>query len=253
MSSRFGMRFKGILAFDGTGFQGWQTQQLGQSIQEHVESVFSQILNQSIKVHGASRTDAGVHAEGFVFHFDAETSLTATRIRRGFNRLVHTQLVLRSLQRVSSSFESRFSYSKKTYRYQIYIGERNPFLSRYAHYYFAPLDISLFRHTLKLFVGEHCFQNFTVKPEDDIAFVRTLYSITVKVEENLLLVTLVGSGFMTHMIRMIVGTALAVQEGKLTRLQLTNLLDPNTPRQPVSFKAPPHGLYLQRIQYAKTR
>ncbi len=247
------MRFKGILAFDGTGFQGWQTQQQGQSIQEQVERIFSQILNQPIKVHGASRTDAGVHAEGFVFHFDAETQLTATRIRRGFNRLIHTQLVLRSLQRVSPTFESRFSYSKKTYRYQIYTGERNPFLSRYAHYYFASIDLPLLRKTLKHFAGEHCFHNFTVKPEDDVAFVRTLYSITVKVEDNLVLITLVGSGFMTHMVRMIVGTALAVQEGKLTRLQLTNLLDPNVPRQPVSFKAPPHGLYLQRIQYEKTR
>lgn len=247
------MRFKGILAFDGTGFHGWQTQQQGQSVQEEVQRVFSILLNQPIHVHGASRTDAGVHAEGFVFHFDATTSLKPSVVQKGFNRLVHPQLVLRQFQRVNVSFESRFSYSKKTYRYQLYLGERNPFLSRYAHYYYLPIHIALLKKTLSLFKGSHCFHNFTVKPEDDQGFFRTIYALQVHVEEDLVSLTLTGSGFMTHMVRMIVGSCLAVQEGKLTLANIQDALQPHSVRQPVSFKAPPHGLYLQRIQYEKTR
>ena len=247
------MRFKGILAFDGTGFQGWQTQQQGQSIQEEVQRVFSVILNQPITVYGASRTDAGVHAEAFVFHLDATTSLQASSILKGFNRLVHPQLVLRQFTRVKPTFESRFSYSKKTYRYQVYGGERNPFLSRYAHYYYLPLNLPLLKKTMKLFVGHHCFHNFTVKPDDDQSFFRTMYRVKVTMEDTLVSITLTGSGFMTHMVRMIVGTCLAVQEGKWTLGDVEKALQSMSTRQPVSFKAPPHGLYLQRIQYEKTR
>jgi tRNA pseudouridine38-40 synthase len=247
------MRFKGILAFDGTGFQGWQTQQQGQSIQEEVENVLSKMLNQPIKVHGASRTDAGVHAEAFVFHLDATTSLQTSLILKGFNRLVHPQLVLRQFTRVSPTFESRFSYSKKTYRYQLYTGERNPFLSRYAHYYYLPLDLALLKKTILLFKGHHCFHNFTVKPDDDQSFFRTMYRVKVTAEDALVMLTLTGSGFMTHMVRMIVGTCLAVQEGKWTLHDVEQALKSTSIRQPVSFKAPSHGLYLQRVQYEKTR
>ncbi len=245
-------RYLGTLAFDGTGFVGWQTQKNGQSIQEEVERVFSQILNESIVVHGSSRTDAGVHAEGFKFHVDTTSTLKKEDILRGFNRLVHPQLVLRSIKKVSSTFEAQFTPSIKTYRYQLYTGLRNPFLSRYAHYYYLPINVPLLRKVSRLFVGTYRFHNFTVKDDDHLNFIRTIRSIHISADDQILTMTFVGRGFMTHMVRMMVGTLLAVQEGKLTIHDVQTKLIGTSPRQPVSFKAPPHGLYLEKVTYAKT-
>ena len=245
-------RYVGTLAFDGTDFVGWQTQKNGQSIQEEVERVFSQILNEPIVVHGASRTDAGVHAEGFTFHMDTQSTLTKETIVKGFNRLIHPQIVLRSLKKVSKSFEAQFTPSIKTYRYQLYTGLRNPFLSRYAHYYYLPMNVTLLRKVSRLFVGTNRFHNFTVKDIDQLNFIRTIRSIRIAMNDQIMTITFVGKGFMTHMVRMIVGTFLAVQEGKLTILDVRAKLNGTSTRQPVSFKAPPHGLYLEKVTYAKT-
>ena len=246
------IRYVGTLAFDGTGFVGWQTQKNGQSIQEEVERVLSQILNEPIVVHGSSRTDAGVHAEGFMFHMDTTSTLKKEDIVRGFNRLVHPQLVLRSLQKVNPSFEAQFTPSIKTYRYQLYTGMRNPFLSRYAHYYYLPMNVTLLKKVSRLFVGTYRFHNFTVKEDDQLNFIRTIRSIRMSMDDQILTITFVGKGFMTHMVRMIVGTFLAVQEGKLTMHDVQTKLSGTSVRQPVSFKAPPHGLYLEKVHYAKT-
>lgn len=245
------MRYLGRLAFDGTGFVGWQRQKNGPSIQEEVERVFSQILNEPIVVHGSSRTDAGVHAEGFMFHLDTTSTLKKEEILRGFNRLVHPQLVLRSIKKVNASFEAQYTPSMKTYRYQLYTGMRNPFLSRYAHYYYLPLNLTLLRKVSRLFVGTYRFHNFTIKENDQLNFIRTIRSIRMTVEDHILTITFVGKGFMTHMVRMIVGTMLAVQEGKLTMDEVQMKLSGTSSRQPVSFKAPAHGLYLEKVMYAK--
>lgn len=245
-------RYLGKLAFDGTGFVGWQTQKNHQSIQEEVERVFSQILNESIVVHGSSRTDAGVHAEGFMFHIDTTSTLKMETILRGFNRLVHPQLVLINLKKVSPQFEAQFTPSIKTYRYQLYTGIRNPFLSRFASYYFLPMNLPLLRKVSRLFVGTHRFHNFTIKEEDTLNFIRTIKSIQIAKDDHVFTFTFVGKGFMTHMIRMIIGTLLAVQEGKFSIRDVEKALLGTATRQPVSYKAPPHGLYLQKIHYAKT-
>jgi tRNA pseudouridine38-40 synthase len=242
------MRYKIILSFDGSQFHGWQTQHQEQSIQEAVEKVLSSLCNQTIKVHGASRTDAGVHAEHFVAHFDATTSLTLKAIKTGFNRLISDDIFMRSIHKVDGQFSARFNRSIKTYRYQLTNGDRSPFTHRYWQYVYFSIDLVLFETSLKKFIGTHDFKNFTIKKEDQDNFIRTITSIEVKKKQHQYIVTFQGYGFMTHMVRMIMGTCLACVQGKLTLLEIDTLLKAQT-HHPVSYKVPAKGLILEGVTY----
>jgi tRNA pseudouridine38-40 synthase len=244
------MRYKMILAYDGTDFQGWQTQHEGRAVQDEIQRVLSIIFNMPIHVHGASRTDAGVHAEGMVCHFDAPLR-AAHLIKTSVNRLCEKTIVCRRVKRVEDDFQAQYTPSYKQYRYQIYNGERNPFLSRFALHYVYPLDLKRLRRVTRLWVGYHRFHQWTIKKEDRKDFYRTIRSIRLFQKDQLLIIRFVGEGFMTHMIRMMVGTLLAYNEGKITYQTIQDALNPHALRQPVSFKAPPHGLYLEKIVYEK--
>jgi tRNA pseudouridine38-40 synthase len=242
------MKYKGTLAFDGTDYVGWQTQHNGRSIEEKVVEVFSQIYDRPIKIYGASRTDAGVHAEGYVFHYEAESILIPSNVLSGFNRLAPLAIRLLTLEDVNDNFSARFSTSKKTYRYQIHQGNSSPFDHRYYHYVYRKLNIERMQEVLDAFVGHHDFRNFTIKEEDTFDFQRTIYSLELKVEDEAIFITFVGNGFMTHMIRMLVGTILAYEKGKTTIEFIEEKLA-SKERKPIPFKVEAKGLILERIDY----
>jgi len=243
-------RLVGILMFKGTKFQGWQTQKQGQSVQEHVEKTLSQMLNQTIQVYGASRTDAGVHARGFVFHMDANTTMPLSKMVHAFNRMVDADIYLVSLKKVPSSFEARYQHSKKTYTYQILLGERNPFLQDTVMHVPQSLSLSKIKLAMKLFLGQHDFRNFTTKKEDGADFIRTIFQFQMKQQGSILIFKIVGDGFMTYMVRMMIGSLIAIGEGKISVETLQQYID-NTLKGPVSYKAEPQGLCLEKVRYEK--
>lgn len=243
-------RFLGTLSFHGHPFQGWQTQKEGRSIQEQVEKTLSMMLNQAIHVHGASRTDAGVHARGFVFHFDAVTQLTTKKMLLGFNRMVDPHILLKQLKKVPTRFEARYQHSKKTYTYQILQGERDPFLKDVVMHVPFKLSITKLKEVGKLFVGEHNFQNFTTKKEDGAFFIRTIYQCKTSVSGRLIKLTFVGDGFMTYMVRMMVGTMIAYAQSKISLDTIRQSLAKPS-KGNLSFKAEPQGLTLEKVAYEK--
>jgi tRNA pseudouridine38-40 synthase len=243
-------RFVCVLAFKGTKFQGWQTQKEGNSIQEHVEKTLSKILNQTIQVHGASRTDAGVHARGFVFHFDAITSIPLKRIFQGFNRLVDEDILMKQLKKVPQTFQARYQHSKKTYTYQVLTGERNPFLQDFVMHVPVTVNLKNIKSAMRLFVGKHNFQSFTTKKEDGADFIRTIFLFRLAQKESILTFTIQGDGFMTYMVRMMIGTLLALGMDKISLETVKQYLD--HPRLgKVSYKAEPQGLCLEKVTYGK--
>jgi tRNA pseudouridine38-40 synthase len=241
-------RLLGTLAFVGTGYQGWQTQKQGGSIEEHVAAVFAQILQHPIKLYGASRTDAGVHARGFVFHVDVTTSMPIQKLRHHLNRLLDEAIYLVKLTRVSDTFEARYQHTKKTYTYTVLCEDRDPFLKDTALFIPHLLDATKLRPVLALFCGQHNFRNFTTKKIDGGHFIRTIFTLTLKQTKKRFVFTFVGDGFMTYMIRMIVGTFLAYQQDKITLDEIKDYLSGHK-KGPVSYKAPPHGLCLEKVQY----
>jgi tRNA pseudouridine38-40 synthase len=243
-------RYVGQLMFKGTTFQGWQTQQQGQSVQEHVEKTLSQILNQPIQVHGASRTDAGVHARGFMFHVDATTTIPTGKILTGFNRMIDPNIYLVSLKKVPSSFQARYQHSKKTYTYQILTGERDPFLQDTVMHVSQAISIKKIREAMPYFLGEHDFRNFTTKKEDGADFVRTIFALKVTQTGRILKFTIVGNGFMTYMVRIIIGTLIALGQDKISLETIQESLD-NRRKGALSYKAEPQGLCLEKVRYEK--
>jgi tRNA pseudouridine38-40 synthase len=244
-------RFLARIAFKGTQFQGWQTQHQGRSVQEQVEKALSQICNQPIKVYGASRTDAGVHARGFACHFDGATSLSTQELKHRINRLLSDDILVTSLSRVRSDFEARFSKSKKVYSYRVLTGNRDPFLVDTTYFVPFRIDEKSIQTALGLFLGKKRFYAFTTKPEDQSYFIRTIHHVHLVKRGRLFIFTFIGDGFLTHMVRMIVGTILAYAQNKITLAEIRAYLDNNNKGR-VSYKAPPQGLCLEKVIYEST-
>lgn len=243
------MRYWVTCRYDGTPFQGWQKQPKDKTVQGDIERVFSIILNEPITIHSASRTDAKVHALGQSFHFDTKNPLPAKRLKLGANRLLDRHIEILSIKKVDERFHARFSPSIKTYQYHLRL-KPHPFHIDRSMMYHHPLDVRLIRRAMKLFLGTHDFRNFTIKKEDRYDFKRTMTSFRMKPSKEDVIFTLVGNGFMTHMVRMIIGTLLALNEGKITLEDIAAQLKPKK-QLPISYKAEAQGLWLMRIHYEK--
>lgn len=245
------MRIFGVVAYQGNNYQGWQKQSDAPSVEEAIEKVFSKILNCDINIYGSGRTDAGVHACHQTFHFDVEKeNLDLDKLKYAVNSLLPKDIFIKELKIVSDDFHARFSIKEKTYEYVIRFGNRDVFNYQNEATILFPTDIELLKKSLSLFIGKHNYQNFTSKEEDEAGFVREIKEISVDYdkENNRLKICLTGNGFMRYMVRYIVGTSLAVAQGKEDISFIERNLDAKE-RNIVSYKAPAEGLFLKDVKY----
>ena len=244
------MRILGITSYNGTKYQGWQTQPNGPTIQEEIEKVLSQYFNQDITIVGSGRTDAGVHALRQYFHFDLDVdSVDIDRMIYSINMMLPQDIKILDFEQVEDDFHARFSAKEKHYGYTISLEQKEVFF--YETLYVCPykLDIKLMKDAITYFVGKHNFKNFTSKEEDEDNFVREIYNASIDCENNFINFDFRGNGFMRYEIRFIVGTLVEIGRGKLSIDELKNLLDDNSERKIVSFKAPASGLMLVDVIY----
>ena len=242
------MRIKCIVEYQGTNYYGWQ-KQVGQiSIDEEIEKVLSQILNTTINIYASGRTDAGVHAKGQVFHFDIDKNVDLNRLKYSANMMLPEDINILSMEEVENEFHARYAAKNKTYEYKILLKGKDPF--NYKNAYLCPqeLDIDLFENALKKFEGEHNFQNYTSKEEDEQNFIRNISEIEVNKDGDLLSIKLTGNGFMRYMVRYIIGVSLVIAAKKEPLSFVNETLDQDK-RHIVSYKAPAEGLYLLNVQY----
>lgn len=245
------MRYLVTTSYRGTNFCGWQKQTVSKlpSVEEEIERVFSKILNTDVKIYGSGRTDAGVHALGQTFHFDTSKEIDEFRFLHGVNELLSKDIRILNMKAVNNDFHARFNVTKKTYIYKVNNSKNSdPFKNDLEYHLAQKLDIEKMVESSQIFVGEHNFQNFTSKEEDDANFVRNIYEITVKSENSNIEITLTGNGFMRYMVRMIVGTLIQVGLGKITKEEVLKNLNEKQ-RKPSSYKAPSCGLYLKEVFY----
>lgn len=243
------MRIRLDISYDGHNFKGFQRQIKERTVQQEIETVLSRIFNTDIVISASGRTDAGVHALKQVVTFmpNKEVSDLAL-LRYSLNRMLPNDIHVNAIQFVDDSFHPRLHALLKTYKYILNMGEANPFYENYRYEFKRKLDVNKVLEAKELFVGEHNFKNFTTKEEDNHDYVRTINSIEVKQDEDVLEITLIGNGFMRYMVRMIVGTLIAIGIGKEDKSFIVNKLE-DTNRMPVIYKAPPQGLYLVDVKY----
>ena len=244
------MRIFASVAYKGTHYYGWQKQPNVITVQEVIEDRLSQYFNRPITIYGAGRTDAGVHAYGQKFHFDIDADMIdLDRLLYSINKMLPEDIRIDDFIDVDDDFHSRFSAKAKYYSYAILPYAKDPFLYETTYCYPHPIDAKELQEILTHFIGKHNFKNFTSKEEDEDNFVREIFSIDVKENNEVIYIFFKGSGFMRYMIRFIVGTALDVLNKKLTVEEVDYLLDDLTIRQIVSSKAPAQGLTLIDVEY----
>ena len=242
------MKILAKVSYLGTNYHGWQIQPNGLTVQEVIENTLSKILNTPTKIYGSGRTDAGVHALNQAFHFELNKGFDLERLKYSLNSLLHDDISINSLDEVDEGFHARFSAKKKHYQYRINSLKKNPFIYQTSAYYPYPFDMTRFMQALDLFVGQHNYQNFTSKEEDEDNYVREIYDIKITVEEEYTAVDLIGSGFMRYMIRDIIGTCLAIASGKEDLTYITDRLDTDK-NMHTAYRASPEGLFLIDVIY----
>ena len=242
------MRYLATIEYVGTNYAGWQIQPNGVSIEEEVEKVISRILNRKTKIYGSGRTDAGVHAHGQTFHFDALAIKDLGKFMYSLNSLLPSDMHVLDIRQVRDNFNARYDAKSKTYSYYINMGEYDPFERDKIYQFLRKLDVVKMAEALNAFKGRHCFKNFTSKTEDQDNYVRTIHEASIEQVGDIVKITFTGDGFMRYMVRMMVGTLIEVGLGKVTEMQIKILLV-EVNRKVVSYKAPANGLYLEKVTY----
>ncbi len=245
-----------VIGYDGTGFSGWQRQKQGRTIQGEIEHSLERMTREAIHLHGAGRTDAGVHAEGMVAHFQTASAITCAVFQRGLNAMLPAAIRIICAEEVANSFHARFSAIGKEYRYEVYTGRIHPpRLRSYTLHVTSPLNLVTIRACLAEIEGTHDFSSFEnsgSRDKDDHSgrgAVRTIHTARL-VEKTLDLLCLQfnGDGFLRNMIRNLVGTLLEAGRGKLTPADFATILAAKD-RTAGGPTAPAHGLWLQKVLY----
>ena len=237
------------VAYDGTAYHGWQVQPEGDTIQAELNRHLSALLKEEIHVQGASRTDAGVHALGNVAVFDTTARMPVDKIAIAVNTRLPADIRVQKSEQVSEDFHPRFCEVRKTYRYQIWNKPiANPLVSRYSTFYYYALDEKKMQQAASYLVGEHDFSSFCTARPDRPNHVRTIYSLDVKREGDMVTVTVCGNGFLYNMVRIIVGTLFRVGGGQLAPEDMKTILEAKD-RGLAGDTARPEGLCLVEIEY----
>ena len=225
--------FKLVIAYDGTDFHGWQIQANKPTIQGEIVGVLRRITQESVVLHGAGRTDAGVHAFGQIGSFRTQSTLSAGEFQRALNALLPQTIRIVNAEEVGPNFNARWSARGKIYRYRLYRGRVvPPMLWRYVLHYPFPLDEDAMRDAAARFVGIHDFTSFaasTGSEDDDNArsMEREIFSTELvrSADNEELVFTVRGRSFLRYMVRKMVGTLLDVGRGKLTPVDIDRLYE----------------------------
>jgi len=245
------MRVRFTVAYLGTPFSGWQSQRDGNAVQDHIERALLGIVGERVRIAGAGRTDAGVHALGQVFHADVERPcLVPEAWVRALNARLPPEIRILHARRVRPDFHARFSAMGKVYRYQI---ETGPVLGPMEHgraWHVVPApSVEQMRQAARLFVGRHDFSAFSgASPGASRDPVRELRRVDVLARGSRVTVVLEGEGFLYKMARMLVAALVRVGQAKATLEELAAALKQGGPRQ--NHVAPACGLTLVRVIYA---
>ncbi|MCL2421967.1 MAG: tRNA pseudouridine(38-40) synthase TruA [Defluviitaleaceae bacterium] len=241
------------VAYDGTNYAGWQRQDNAVAVQQRLEEALTETLNQPIKVAGASRTDAGVHALGQRAAFAVEhMPIPIEKLPQVINSHLPEGIAVQAAQLVSEDFNPRFDTRAKTYCYQMHNTiYRNPLLSRYSAYAPYPmLDAERMSQAAAHFVGTHDFAAFCATGSSAKTTERTIFFCEVErgEKDSLIKMTVNGDGFLYNMVRIIAGTVLYAGIGKLSPQDIPDIIA-SKDRSKAGKTMPPEGLTLVEVMY----
>jgi tRNA pseudouridine38-40 synthase len=244
-------KYKAILAYDGTSFSGWQYQDNALGIQQVVEEVLADLELFPVRVFGSSRTDAGVHARGFVCHFHLSKPIPPHNLLRAMNSRLPPSVRVMKASYVPESFDARLSAKGKEYRYHVYQADiLPPHMAPYWTFCHRPLDLEAMRKAASYFVGRHDFLSFAANPNRELeTTVRNIFSFEVKKSGPRYTFIVKGDGFLYKQVRSMAGFLLSVGKGNEKPEAVKELLSSATPRTARVETAPSRGLSLWKVFY----
>lgn len=236
--------------FDGRAFRGWQTQQAGVvSVQETLETAISRVANHPITLHGAGRTDAGVHGSGMVAHFDSSAIRNERNWLMGINTLLPETVAVRWIQPITGDFHARFKAIARRYHYFVYNHpRRSALLAGRATWHHAALDVSRMQAAANALVGVHDFSAYRAVACQSKRPVRDVHFLNLSRRGELIRLDIQADGFLHHMVRNIMGVLLAVGDGRADVEWAAQVLA-SRDRTQAGITAPPDGLYFVDAHY----
>jgi len=246
-----------LIAYDGTRYSGWQRQRDVPTIQGEIEDRISLMTGEHPSLHGAGRTDAGVHALGMVAHFHTRSTIPVQGFLGGLNSLLPRDIRILDAAEVAADFHSRFQAVAKTYRYDFFTGSVLPPCDRlYTAWIPCSFSLERMQSSLERIIGSHDFSSFEGKGSRDReqdsgrGAVRTLFRAECRPgdRENFWSFSFTGDGFLRHMVRNLVGTLIYVARGMFTEADFSRILAARD-RTLAGPTAPACGLFLQEIFY----
>jgi tRNA pseudouridine38-40 synthase len=243
------MRIAIGLSYEGSRFEGWQSQASGNTVQDHLELALAEVAGTPVRVNAAGRTDAGVHALAQVAHFDTDSLRPDNAWVRGTNAHLPPEIAVQWAMPVDAAFHSRFSAQARSYRYLLYNHPVRPaLLSRHVGWFYAPLDVAAMRAAAACLVGEHDFSAFRSSECQADSPVRTIEDVRISAAGPYLLFDITANGFLHHMVRNIVGSLVYVGKGRHGAEWLGGLLAARD-RRDAAPTFSPAGLYLAAVRY----
>jgi len=243
-----------VISYDGSGYSGWQRQSVGNyikqnSIQAVLEKGLKTVLGERILIDGAGRTDAGVHAFGQTASFKTDNSIPPDKFRFALNRVLPSDIYVKSLVPVPDDFHARYSAIGKTYEYRLYTDkDRNPFLSKQMSFVLGELDEDKIRQAMQYFMGKHDFKTYMASGSKVKNTVREITSFDLMKSDNQWCFLISGDGFLYHMVRIIIGTLINVGKGNICPDSIPDIIKSGD-RSRAKDTASPEGLYLLSVQY----
>ena len=242
-------RVKLIVAYDGTGYCGWQVQPNEITVEGVLNKHISELTGEDIKVIGASRTDSGVHALGNVAVFDTESRIPGEKMAKALNARLPEDIIIQDSKEVPLDYHPRFQDTRKTYEYTFYNARYdNPVTSRHHHFVYVPLDVEKMKEASKAFIGTYDFRSFCANKRMKKSTVRTITGIDFCEKDGILIISYTGTGFLYHMVRILTGTLVEAGMGKRDIASMMELLKAKN-RESAGFLAPACGLLLKEVRY----
>ena len=243
------MRIKLLVSYDGTNYCGWQVQPNGITVQEVIEKAIFCTTGEMVRVTGSGRTDAGVHAQGQIAHFDTLSTIPPQKFYKAINVHLPSDIRILSSEQADDNFHACLNAKKKTYAYSFYFSETElPLKERYAVKADRTPDFEKMKRAAEILVGEHDFKGFCASGSGAKTTVRTVYGIDINADQNDFIILVSGNGFLYNMVRIIAGTLLAVGYGEITEEDVKTALSKGERINKVKT-LPAKALCLMKVEY----
>lgn len=238
-----------VVAYDGTNYCGWQVQPNGITIQGVLNETLTRFLGEPVEVMGASRTDAGVHALGNVAVFDTCARMPGDKFSYALNQRLPEDIRIQLSEEVEPDFHPRYCDSEKTYEYRI-LNRRFPVPTErlYSYFYHYKLDVKKMREATSFLVGRHDFASFCGAGAQVKSTVRTITSMNVERDGDIITIRVSGEGFLYNMVRILAGTLIEIGNGQYPPERMEEILKARS-REAAGPTAPAHGLTLVGIRF----